>query len=203
MIRQRKIFLLIGGLLALGLASLGVYLIVWPSWAVANACPAPTKAGDSYTAIDTEGRTFTAHNLLGSPTLLFFGYTYCPEVCPTTIGDISRWLDELGKDADKLKVVFVTVDPERDTPEQLKSYLSSSGGRILGVVAASCDLAVMAKKYQVYYKKVQLEHGEYSVDHNASILLLDSNGQMVGTLNYQEPDNIALAKLRRLAASAK
>jgi len=194
--------IVLSGLLVLGILSLVACLFLWPSRAVSDSCPTPVKASETY-ATDEEGHVFTAQSLLGSPILLFFGFTHCPEVCPTTLNDISRWLEALGKDADKLKIVFVTVDPERDTPEQLKNYLSSFDKRIRGVVPTPCNLTAITKKYHIFYEKVQLEHGEYSVDHDASILLLNANGDKVGTLNYQESDEIAHAKLERLVALAK
>jgi len=202
MTRNRPI-IVFSTFLVLGIASLVVYLSLWPSLTVSDACPNPIKANDTYIATDTEGHTFTAQNLLGSPTLLFFGFTYCPEVCPTTMNDISRWLESLGKDADKIKVVFVTVDPERDTPDQLKNYLNSFDKRIHGIVPTPCNLAIIAKNYNIFYEKVQLEHGEYGMDHDANILLLDDNGHMVGTLNYQESDEIAHVKLEKLVALEK
>ncbi len=190
---------------ALGLLAISVYLVIsYPGAGLSGIrCMSPLRDNADYTATDLDGHSFDAQTLFAKPTLLFFGFTYCPEVCPTTLADISRWLDQLGKDSDKLQVLFVTIDPERDTPPQLKNYLSSFDKRIKGLILAPCDLAVMTKQYNVPYVKVDLGKDDYTFDHGASIFLLRPGGQMVETLNYEEGDDIAVKKLRLLLNRSK
>lgn len=148
--------------------------------------------------IDQKGQPFTAADLKGKPTAVFFGFTYCPEICPTTLVDIGRWLEGLGKDADKLNVVFVTVDPERDTQEQMALYLSSFDPRIRGVTGAPEAIAKMAKGFRVYYRKVPTEGGDYTMDHSSAVYLMDAKGQFVEPIGYQESLDRVLPKLRSL-----
>lgn len=148
--------------------------------------------------IDQKGRPFTAADLKGKPTAVFFGFTYCPEICPTTLVDIGRWMEGLGKDADKLNVVFVTVDPERDTQQQMALYLSSFDPRIRGVTGTPEEIAKMAKGFRVYYRKVPTGGGEYTMDHSSAVYLMDARGRFVEPIGYQEGLDRVLPKLRSL-----
>jgi protein SCO1/2 len=152
-----------------------------------------------FTLTDQLGRKVTEHDLLGRPVVVFYGFTYCPEVCPTTLADMTNWLSELGPDADRLGVYFVTVDPGRDTPEELAKYLASFDPRIRGLTGTAADIDGVAKAFGIYYKRVEIEGGAYTMDHTASVLLLDATGRFAGTISYQEAKPAALAKLRRLA----
>ncbi len=151
---------------------------------------------------DTNGHKVTEHDMLGRPAVVFFGFTYCPEVCPTTLADLTNWLAELGPDADRLGVFFVSVDPARDTPTELGKYLSSFDPRIRGLTGNAADIDGIAKAFGIYYQRVEIEGGGYTMDHTASVLLLDSSGRFAGTISYQEAKEVAVAKLKRLAHSA-
>jgi protein SCO1/2 len=148
---------------------------------------------------DTSGRKVTEHDMLGRPAVVFFGFTYCPEVCPTTLADLTNWLGQLGPDADRLGVFFVTVDPARDTPTELGKYLSSFDPRIRGLTGNAADIDTIAKAFGIYYQRVEIEGGGYTMDHTASVLLLDPSGRFAGTISYQEARDVAVAKLKRLA----
>ena len=150
-----------------------------------------------FTLIDQSGAKVTEHDMLGRPAVVFFGFTYCPEVCPTTLADLTAWLGELGPDADKLGLFFVTVDPARDTPSELGKYLSSFDPRIRGLTGNAADIDGVAKAFGIYYKRVEIEGG-YTMDHTATILLLDSSGRFAGTISYQEAKDVAVAKLKHL-----
>ncbi len=150
-----------------------------------------------FTLTDQTGRKVTEHDMLGRPAVVFFGFTYCPEVCPTTLADLTNWLGALGPDADRLGVFFVTVDPARDTPSELGKYLSSFDPRIRGLTGNAADIDGVAKAFGIYYQRVDIE-GSYTMDHTASILLLDSAGRFAGTISYQEDKNVAIVKLKRL-----
>jgi protein SCO1/2 len=128
---------------------------------------------------------------------MFFGYTFCPDVCPTTLSDATQWLKKLGPDGDRLKVYFVTVDPERDTKEQMAAYLQAFDPRIIGLTGTRAALDPMLAAYRVYSRKVG-DGDDYSMDHSASVYLLDENGKFVGTVDYQEKDETVMAKLERL-----
>lgn len=159
-----------------------------------------TPIGGPFTLTDDTGVPVTEKNLRGKASAIYFGYTYCPEVCPTTLLDLSHWIQKLGSDADKLNYVFVTVDPERDTVELMHAYLSSFDKHIRGFTGTAEQIAKIAHEYRVYYKKIPTDDGGYAMDHSAMIYLMDSEGKFVAVIPYQEDDASALAKLRKLAA---
>lgn len=158
--------------------------------------------GGPFTLVDQQGKAVSEKDFLGKPFLVFFGFTYCPEVCPTTLNDITQYLQKLGPDAEKLNVLFITVDPERDTPNQLKLYLSSFDPRITGLSGTPEQVDAAAKAYKAYYRKVPTEEdGGYTMDHIATVYMIDAQGRFVGTISYQEAEPAAVAKLRRLVTS--
>jgi protein SCO1/2 len=163
--------------------------------------PSPRIAiGGPFRLADTTGHAVSEQTLIGKPTALFFGFTYCPEVCPTTLSDLSAAINQLGKDADKLNYVFISVDPERDTPEQLKRYLSSFDSRIQGFTGSPEAVAAVAKAYRIYYRKVPVGDS-YTVDHSASVYLFDRNGGFVEPVGYGSPQGLLASKLRSLIAA--
>lgn len=154
--------------------------------------------GGPFTLVDDNGAPVTEKTLAGKPYAMYFGYTYCPEVCPTTLLDLSNWIKKLGPDADRLNYAFVTVDPERDTPQSMHAYLSSFDKRIRGYSGTPAEIARIAREYRVYYKKVPTADGSYVMDHSAMIYLMDATEKFVTFIAYQEADASALAKLRNL-----
>jgi len=187
-------------------------VLAWAAVAAAlgvSACgPAPQKGetasptvkiGGPFQLVDTAGRPVTEKALLGKPTAIFFGFTYCPEVCPTTMAELTNWLKALGSDADRLNVVFVSVDPERDTPAQLKTYLSNFDPRIQGFTGTPETVAAAAKAYRVYYAKVPTDDGGYTIDHSSAIYLFDKDGGFVEPIGYGTPSERAIGQLRKLA----
>jgi protein SCO1 len=144
------------------------------------------------------GQTVTEKDYLGQPMAMFFGFTNCPDICPTTLLRMTDLMVKLGPDADKLQVVLVSVDPERDTPEILKSYLEQFDPRFSALTGAPEQLAAFAKNYRFVYKKVPLSDGNYTMDHSAGVYLYDAKGAFVGTLDPHEDEKIALGKLSRL-----
>lgn len=147
--------------------------------------------------VDQAGRAFTAERLKGRPTALFFGFTYCPEICPTTLTDLMRWREALGERGRALNIVFVTIDPERDTPAQMASYVASFPG-VTGVTGTPAAIEKAAKGFRVFYRKTPTEGGDYTMDHSTVIYLLDKRGRFVAPIGYQEPDERAIAKLKSL-----
>jgi protein SCO1/2 len=124
--------------------------------------------GGPFTLVDDNGAPVTEKTLAGKPYVMYFGYTYCPDICPTTLVDLSRWIKELEPDADKINYVFVTVDPERDTPKLLHAYLSSFNSHISGFTGTPEQIAKIAKEYRIEYEKIPTSDGTYSVDHGHS-----------------------------------
>lgn len=168
------------------------------SLAASAATAAPAPIGGPFRLMDQHGRPTTERDLLGRPSLVFFGYTFCPEVCPTTLTKITRWLRLLGPQGARLNVFFVTVDPERDTQKQLGEYLSAFDPRIRGLTGAPAEIARMAKAYRVYYRREPTPGGSYLMDHSTTVYLMDGAGRFVEPIAYNEPEGMALDSLRRL-----
>jgi protein SCO1 len=155
--------------------------------------------GGPFALTDQNGMLRTEKDYRGKFMLVFFGYTYCPDVCPTTLAVMTAALEKMGARADKIAPVFITVDPKRDTPDKLKSYLASFGPRIIGLTGSPKDIAAVAKEYRVYYKEHPAENGDdYTVDHSGVVYLMDPNGAF--TANYSletSPDAMAADLLKK------
>lgn len=145
-------------------------------------------------------RTVTEKDLLGKPSVIFFGFTYCPDVCPTTLFELTALAEQLGPDADRINLVFISVDAERDGPTEMKQYLEAFDDRIIGLTGTDEQIDAAAKAYKIYYSKVPLERGDYTMDHTASVILMDADGRFFGTIDYEEDSAMQLAKLKRLIA---
>ena len=157
-----------------------------------------TKLGAPFTLTTTDAKQISHKNFLGRPHLVFFGFTHCPEVCPTTLFEASGWLAHLGDDADKLDMYFISVDPERDTQELMASYMSAFDTRIVGLTGSLEETEKATKGYHVYYKKVELEDGDYTVDHTASVFLMRADGTFKGTITWGENFDVAIKKIKNL-----
>jgi protein SCO1 len=152
--------------------------------------------GGPFHLIDQNGQPFSDQDLRGRSFLVFFGFTHCPDVCPTTLFDISEIMRRLGKDADRTAALFITVDPERDTPQVLKDYMSSFDPHVRALTGDQDALAAVAKAYRVYYRKVPLEDGDYTMDHTAIVYLMDKEGRFVSPFNMRRTADAAAADLR-------
>jgi protein SCO1 len=194
---RQWIWVALAGLLAFSTAALGTVYII-SSRAVHGVTA--TGIGGPFTLVDDTGAMVTEKTLAGKPYIMYFGYTFCPDFCPTTLLDLSRWIKTLGPDADRFNYVLVTVDPERDTVQSLHTYLSSFDKRIRGYTGTPAEIAQIAKEYRVYYKKIPTEDGGYAMDHSAIIYLMGSDGKFVTMIAYQEDDASALAKLRSVVS---
>jgi protein SCO1/2 len=153
--------------------------------------------GGPFKLIDQNGKAVSDQDLKGRPFLVFFGFTHCPDVCPTTLFDVSEMLRALGPDADRTRALFITVDPERDTPAVMKDYLSSFDPHLSGLTGDPAAIATVAKAYRVYYKKVPLDGGEYTMDHTAIVYLMDKEGRFVSPFSLKRGTEAAAADLRR------
>jgi protein SCO1 len=153
--------------------------------------------GGPFSLTDQNGRTITDRDLKGHPFLVFFGFTHCPDVCPTTLFDVSQVLKALGPDADRARALFITVDPERDTASTLKDYLSSFDPHLSALTGDPAAIAAVAKAYRVYFKKVPLAEGGYTMDHTAIVYLMNKEGHFVSPFSLKRPPEAAAADLRK------
>jgi protein SCO1 len=159
--------------------------------------PAVAAVGGPFHLEDQDGKPFSDANMKGRPYLIFFGFTHCPDICPTTLFDISQLLHHLGKDADRTGALFITVDPDRDTPAALKDYLSNFDPHLRGLTGDSAAVAAAIKAYRVYAKKVPLENGDYTMDHTAVVYLMDKDGKFIAPFNLKRTPEAEAAELRR------
>ena len=150
---------------------------------------------------DHNGRPRTLADFRGKVVAVFFGFTHCPDVCPTTLAELSQVMRELGADADKVQVLFVTVDPERDTPEVLRQYVPAFHPSFLGLVGDAEGTARAAKEFKVFYQKQPLKNGGYSVDHSAGTYIFDRAGRLRLFAPYGRGAAALLHDIRILLAS--
>lgn len=161
--------------------------------------PAPLQIGGPFTLTDQLGRQVTERAFRGRPMAVFFGFTNCPAVCPTTLNDMTSFMTALGEDAGRMHWVFISVDAERDTPVILRDYLDAFDARIVGLTGTEEQISAAAAAFRVIYERVPIEGG-YTMDHSASIFLLDAEGRFAGTIDYKEDGGVAVEKLRMLVA---
>ncbi len=177
---------------AVGLGALSV--LVYAFVPVLGDRNAPAL-GNAYTMLTSDGRVVTSAELSGRPYLVFFGYTHCPDYCPTTLYDISAVFKELGPDK-RIAAILITVDPERDTPEVLKNYLSNFDSRIIGLTGDPPKLEAIERAFRVYAKKVPgVMPGDYTVDHTGAVYLMDKRGKFVSVFDLQRPPQQAAREL--------
>lgn len=179
-------------------ASLVVGLLIM-FWAMGGASKLaqPAAIGGPFQLTDQNGKAVTDKSLKGKPTLIFFGYTHCPDVCPTSLFEMSEVLRAMGKDADKVNAIFISVDPERDTPAIMKEYLSSFDPHLKGLSGDPAETAKVITSYRVYAKKVPTKDGDYTMDHTALIYLMDRDGRFVSPFNLKRTPEEAAADLKK------
>lgn len=153
------------------------------------------EIGGSFALTDHTGKAVTDRDFLGKPMAVFFGFTHCPEVCPTTLLQMANLTKQIGAAADRLQVLLITVDPERDTPEQLALYLQSFDPRVVGLTGSREQVDAALKAYKAYAKKIPTDNG-YTMDHSASVYLMRPDGSFRTMIDYHEEDASALAKIR-------
>jgi protein SCO1/2 len=158
--------------------------------------------GGPFALTTVDGAPFTDRDLAGKPYVLFFGFTRCPDVCPTTLTNVSGWLAALGGRAERLDVVFVTVDPERDDAATLKSYMSAFDPRIVALTGTPAAVTAMLGTYRAFARKVPLDGGDYTIDHTAAVYLFDGTGAFRSVIGYSEASDTALGKLEALITDA-
>lgn len=193
-----------------------IRVLSWAAVVVAGAAlllatvlrPAPTDhqiamqelgKGD-YALVTADGQPFTQADLEGQPTAVFFGFTHCPDICPTTLGEVTAWQEDLAQDGQELRTLFITVDPERDTREILGEYVSWAPG-VTGITGDPAEVDKAVAAFRAFAQKVPLEGGDYTVNHSTQVLLFDDRGDFFGLVSYQEPHERAMGTIRRLMAS--
>jgi protein SCO1/2 len=160
--------------------------------------PLAAMIGGKFSLVDQNGKPFTDADLKGKWQLVFFGYTHCPDICPTSLNDLSVALDQLGAKKNAVGIVFISVDPERDTPDVLKSYVGAFGGPIVGLTGSPEAVAEAAKDYRVYFAKHPRPDGGYDMDHSALIYVMDPQGRFTATFTPDTPPDDIAARLRKL-----
>ncbi len=163
--------------------------------------PGAARIGGTFELTDQTGKTFSSEQLKGKPHLVFFGFTHCPDICPTTLLELTNLLESMEQKADELEVIFITVDPARDTPESLNSYLASFDPRITGLTGSSEQIKKAANLYRAVYEKVPSADGtDYTMNHTATVYLIDSTGALSSTFAWGEDIETQRKKLARLLA---
>lgn len=174
----------------------GLLIMFWAMGGVSKVAQ-PAAIGGPFQLTDQNGKAVTDKSLKGKPTLIFFGYTHCPDVCPTSLFEISEVLRAMGKDADKVNALFISVDPERDTRAAMKDYLSSFDPHLQGLSGDPAETAKVISSYRVYAKKIPTKDGDYTMDHTALIYLMDREGRFVSPFNLKRTPEEAAADLKK------
>ncbi|MFD2184506.1 SCO family protein [Rhodoplanes azumiensis] len=189
---------LLAGAFSIGLLlCLGLVLVATGRLGGNSSVATAAAVGGPFRLVDQDGQPISDTDLRGKPFLMFFGFTHCPDVCPTALFEASELLRALGPDAGRTAVLFVSVDPERDTPAVLKDYLSSFEPGLRGVTGTPEAIAAVAKAFRVYYRKVPLEAGDYTMDHTAIVYLMDKQGKFVAPFNIKRAPEDAAADLKK------
>ncbi|TDR85407.1 SCO family protein [Enterovirga rhinocerotis] len=168
------------GLVALGVAA---YMTLAPE----PRRQAAANIGGPFTLVNGDGKTVTEKEFRGAPHLVFFGFTHCPDVCPTKLQELSEVLEKLPRQGEKVRALFITVDPQRDTPEVMKSYVSSFDNRIVGLTGDQAEIDKVVKSYRAFAKKVPIKDDDYTMEHTGLVYLMDKRGDFIGSLRLDRP----------------
>jgi protein SCO1/2 len=158
-----------------------------------------TSLGGPFTLVGGDRQPFDSRHLAGKPYAIFFGFTHCPDVCPTTLARLASLRKQLGTGDGSFNIVFVSVDPERDGPKEVAAYSQAFGPQVIGLTGSPQQIGKVKKQYGIFSEKVP-QGDSYTVDHSAVVLLFDRQGAFKATISAQEPDGAALDKLRLLTA---
>jgi protein SCO1 len=194
--RTSQLLLVLSAFLAGLVLFVGVFLFATGNLSSVGG-PGPSAIGGPFKLTDQNGKTITDQDFKGHPLLVFFGYTHCPDVCPTTLFELSEVLHALGPDANRVSGLFISVDPERDTPAVMKDYLSSFDPHLRGATGSPAAVESVEKAYRVYAKKVPTENGDYSMDHSALVYLMDKQGHFVAPFDLKRKPQAAADALRK------
>lgn len=199
--RRRK--LILGGAGLLGAFGFTLGLGAWRSGDLRLTAVRETENGRpdlsrmAWRLIDDQGNPVVPQDWLGQASMVFFGFTWCPDVCPTTLMDIADWLEGLGQDADRIRVAMITVDPERDSPEILAEYLSNFDIRIRGLTGSADAVAKAAEAFGVTYTRLPRDDGDYTMNHTSGVFVFRPSGELASTIDFHEERRFAVPKIRR------
>ena len=193
--RTSQVLLIISAFLIGLVVFTGVFLYATGNLGSSN--PGASAIGGPFKLVDQNGAPITDADIKGRPFLVFFGYTHCPDICPATLFEVSEVMHALGKDADRAGALFITVDPERDTPAVMKDYLSSFDPHLRGATGDRAAIDAAEKAYRVYAKKVPTTNGDYSMDHTALVYLMDKQGRFVAPFSLKRRPEEAAADLKK------
>jgi len=198
-VRQAR--LIIWGFVGLSLVALLVLLLTMPrSPQPVQEMPVAASFGGPFTLVGADGQPFGTQQLAGKPYALFFGFTHCPDTCPTTLARLVKLRREAGGD-ESFNIVFVSVDPGRDGPKEMGTYSKAFGAPIIGLTGSLPQIDKIEKQFGIYAEKVPTGDGDYTMDHTATVLLFDRNGRFVATIAPDEADAPARDKLKRIASA--
>lgn len=181
----RLIVIIVAAFLAGSTAALGIYALMTPRTAPQQTISGKALIGGPFSLVDHNGKRVTEKDFRGEFTLVFFGYTYCPDVCPAELQVVSAALDTLGEKAKRVTPLFITIDPERDTAEQMKSYVENFHPRLVGLTGTAEEIRAAAKAYRVYYARAKGEAStEYLMDHSSIVYLMSPDGSYLAHFAY-------------------
>lgn len=199
--RSRNLSLIAAIVAVAGIGAGAAAYILKDMQGASQSAPRPAAMTADFVLTDQNGAPFDSRTLRGKAALVFFGFTHCPDVCPTTLAAMTNVLETLGPDADKVQPVFVSVDPERDTPTQLKAYGELFDPRIVMLTGTTAEIDAVTKAWHVYYKRMPTEDsGNYVVDHTASVFLVDREGRFRSTFDFHEDERVIVEKVELLIA---
>lgn len=197
---MRKVRLAIWVLVVLAIAGFAYLYVRTPHAQRENGVTlAPVTFGGPFTLVGADGQPFSSVRLAGKPYAIFFGFTHCPDTCPTTLARLVKLRREAGGD-DAFNILFVTVDPERDGPKEVGAYSAAFGAPIIGLTGSPQQIQTVEQQFGIFAQKVPTNGGDYTMDHTATVSLFDRNGKFVATISPDEQDGPALDKLKRLTA---
>jgi len=196
----RRARLIVWAIVAVTLAAIAVLMLTSPHGSPPQRTVARTDFGGPITLVGADGKPYGTAQLAGKPYVLFFGFTHCPDTCPTTLGRLVKLRRDAGGDS-AFNIVFVTVDPERDGPREVGAYSKAFGAPIVGLTGSPEQIAKVEKQFGIFAQKVRTGGGDYTMDHTATVLLFDRNGKFVATISPDEQDGPALEKLKRITAA--
>ena len=195
---MKRLRILLWVLVLLAVAATGVLMF---RQSASETVHSSVELGGPFTLTGTDGRTFSSTQLAGKPYAIFFGFTHCPDVCPTPLARLVKLRRQLGRGDEPFRIVFVSVDPDRDGPEQVRNYLSLFPDPIIGLTGTQARIDHAKRQYGIFSQKVPDEAGGYTVDHTATVLLFDRDGDFAATISADEGDRAALDKLKQVTAA--
>lgn len=195
---MKPVRIILWGLVALAAVALGALLVRNPAATPPRSATTQVNFGGPFKLVGVDGQPFPSNKLNGKPYVIFFGFTHCPDVCPTTLARLVRLRTQLNQGPEPYRIVFVSVDPERDKPKELGDYVSLFGAPVVGLTGTPAQVEQVKKQFGIFSEKVPDDTGGYTVDHTATALIFDRAGKFVATIAPDEGDNAAVDKLKRV-----